>query len=114
MPEQEDTGPDRGALDLRGLLFLFIGFAGALVFYANDVDGTRAGIWLVLFGGGGTALIARAFKQEKVAGAIVALAGIVAGVLLYTDDADNLARAIILALAALGAGAYLMMPRSPA
>jgi hypothetical protein len=36
-----------------------------------------------------------------------------AAVLLYRDDADDLARAIILALAGLGAGAYLMLPRSP-
>ena len=109
MAKHGNAGPDRGALDLRGLLCLFIGLVGALVFYANDIDGTRAVIWLVLFGGGGTGMIARAFKQEKLAGLIVMLAGISAAALLYADDTANLTLAIVLLLVGVGAGAYLML-----
>ena len=114
MAGREHTGPDRGVLDFRGLLILFIGLIGAFVFYANDIDGTRAAVWLVLFGGCGIALIARAFKQEKLAGMIVILVGIVAAVILYTADASNLTGAVILLLAGLAGGAYLMLLRSRA
>jgi hypothetical protein len=110
MAKRKDTAPDRGALDLRGLLCLFIGLVGAIAFYANDLDGTRASVWLVLFGGGGIAMISRAFKQEKLAGLILILSGIGAAALLYTDDASNLTPAIVLLLAGLGAGAFLMLP----
>jgi len=110
MAKRKDIGPDRGALDLRGLLCLFIGLVGAIAFYANDLDGTRASVWLVLFGGGGIAMISRAFKQEKLAGLILILSGIGAAALLYTDDASNLTPAIVLLLAGLGAGAFLMLP----
>jgi hypothetical protein len=113
MAEQKDTGPDRGLLDLRGLFLLFVGLAGGLVFYANDLDATRAAVWFVVFCGGGIALIARAFKLEKSAGLIVALSSVAAAILLYTGDTDNLTGAIILALVGLGGGAYLMLPPSP-
>lgn len=106
----KQDGLDRAALDLRGLLCLFIGVIGAIAFYATDLDGTRAGVWLVLFAGAGAAMIVRAFKQEKLAGAILILVGIVAAFLLYAGDADNLTPAIVLLLAGLGAGAYLMLP----
>ena len=110
MAKRKDIGPDRGALDLRGVLCLFIGLVGAIAFYANDLDGTRASVWLVLFGGGGIAMISRAFKQEKLAGLILILSGSVAAALLYVDDSSNLTPAIVLLFAGLGAGAYLMLP----
>jgi hypothetical protein len=109
MAEQEDTGPDRGVLDLRGLFFLFLGLVGALVLYAKDDDGTRAAIWLVLFCGGGIALIARAFRQEKLAGLILPISSIAAAVLIYQADSANLIGAVILALVGLGTGAYLLL-----
>ncbi len=109
MARRANTGPDRGALDFRGLLCLFIGLVGALIFYANDLDGTRAAVWLVLFGGGGIAMIARAFKQEKLAGLILMLVGIGAAALLYGDDAENLTPPVVLILAGVGAGAYLIL-----
>ena len=109
MGEQDNTGSDRGVLDLRGLFFLFTGLVGALVLYAKDDEGTRAAIWFVLFCGGGIALIARAFKQEKLAGLILPISSIVGAVLIYRADSDNLVGAMILALVGLGAGAYLML-----
>lgn len=109
MPEQKDTRPDRGVLDLRGLFFLFIGLAGSLALYAKDDDGTRATIWFVMFVGGGVALIARAFRQEKLAGLILPISGIVAAVLIYRADSDHLIGAVILALVSLAAGAYLIL-----
>jgi membrane-bound metal-dependent hydrolase YbcI (DUF457 family) len=109
MAEQKDTGPDRGALDLRGLFFLFIGLVGALALYAKDDDGTRATIWFILFVGGGIALIARAFKQEKLAGLILPISSIAAAILIYQADSDNLVGAVILALVGLAAGAYLIL-----
>ena len=113
MSEQEDAGPDRGVLDLRGLLFLFIGLTGALYFYANDDDGTRAAVWLILWVGGACTLFARAFRQEKLAALIIALAGIAAGVIWYTGDSDHLVSAIVLAVAGLGGAGYLMLPPAP-
>jgi len=115
MAENERSGLDRGAMDMRGLLCVFIGLAGALVFYANDDDGTRAAVWLVLFAGGGVAMIARAFRQEKLAAVIVVAIGIVAGGLLYAGDGDNrLVAAIIVALAGVASGTYLMLVASSA
>ena len=111
MAKRDNDKVDRGALDLRGLLCLFIGLVGAIGFYATDLDGTRAGVWLVLFGGGGIAMITRAFKQEKVAGLILILVGITSALLLYTADADNLIEAIVLLFAGVGGGVYLMLPR---
>jgi hypothetical protein len=109
MAKHERTEPDRGALDFRGLLCLFVGLVGAFVFYANDDDGTRAAIWLVLFCGGGVAMIARAFKQEKLAGLLLIAVGIVAAGLIYSGDDGNLTGAIVLLVAGVGGGAYLMM-----
>ena len=109
MSEQKDTGPDRGVLDLRGLFFLFIGLVGALALYAKDDDGTRATIWFVLFVGGGIALVARAFRQEKLAGVILSISSIVGAVLIYQADSGHLVGAVILALAGLAAGAYLIL-----
>ena len=109
MAAKDDGGPDRDALDLRGLLCLFIGLVGAIALYAIDLDGTRANVWLVVFGGGGIAMISRALKQEKLAGLVLILTGILAAVLLYAGDADNLTPAIVLLLAGLGGGAYLML-----
>lgn len=111
MAKRDNDKVDRAALDLRGLLCLFIGLVGAIALYATDLDGTRAIIWLVLFGGGGIAMITRAFKQDKVAAVILILVGIIAAVLLYNEDADNLTGAIVLLLAGVGAGIYLMLPR---
>ena len=105
----EDTGPDRGVLDLRGLFFVFIGLVGALALYAKDDEATRAAIWFVLFCGGGIALIARAFKQEKLAGLVLPISSIVGAVLIYRADSGNLIGAVILVLVGLGTGAYLML-----
>src|ERR1700722_17307089 len=113
MSEQKDTGPDRGVLDLRGLFFLFIGLVGALALYAKDDDGTRATIWFVLFVGGGIALVARAFRREKIAGVILSISSIVGAVLIYQADSDHLVGAVTLAIAGLAAGAYLILFASP-
>lgn len=105
MAEQDD----RGVWILRGLLCLFIGLVGVIANYANDVDGTFASAWFVLFGGGVAVMISRAFKQEKLAGVILILIGISAAALIYADDTDNLTAAIVVLIAGLGAGAYLIL-----
>lgn len=109
----QDTGPDRGVLDMRGMFFIFIGLVGAVMFYAKDDDGTRAAFWFIVCVGTGCSLIARAFRQQKLGAVLVAMAGVVGGVFLYQNDADNLIMAIGLAGIALGSGAYLFVQPPP-